>query len=92
VKLHEADGAKLGEDRAVSLPSLDVTVADMIAALKRVAGNRHLGEIRVEKDPVIEKIVAGWPIGTTFERALSLGLPKDPDLDSIVKAYIEDFL
>ena len=92
VKLHEADGGKLGEDRAVSLPSLDVTVADMIAALKRVAGNRHLGEIRVEKDPVIERIVAGWPIGTTFERALSLGLPKDPDLDSIVRAYIEDFL
>ncbi len=73
VKLHEADGAKLGEDRAVSLPSLDVTVADMIAALKRVASNRKLGEIRVEKDPVIERIVAGWPIGTTFERALSLG-------------------
>ncbi|HEV8388914.1 MAG TPA: NAD-dependent epimerase, partial [Dongiaceae bacterium] len=92
VKLHEADGAKFGEDRAVSLPSLDVTVAEMIAALKRVAGNRHLGDIRVEKDPVIERIVAGWPIGTTFERALSLGLPKDPDLDSIVRAYIEDFL
>jgi len=31
--------------------------------LKRVAGNRKLGEIRVEKDPVIERIVAGWPIG-----------------------------
>jgi len=92
VQLHEADGAKLGEDRAVSLPSLDVTVADMIAALKRVAGNRHLGEIRVQKDPAIEKIVATWPVGTTFERALALGLPKDPDLDSIVKAYIEDFL
>jgi nucleoside-diphosphate-sugar epimerase len=92
VRLHEADGAKLGEDRAVSLPSLDVTVADMIAALKRVAGNRHLGDIRVEPDPAIEKIVATWPIGTTFERALSLGLPKDPDLDSIVRAYIEDFL
>jgi len=92
VKLHEADGGKLGEDRAVSLPSLDVTVAEMIAALKRVASNRKLGEIRVEKDPVIERIVAGWPIGTTFERALNLGLPKDPDLDSIVRAYIEDFL
>src|SRR5687767_2817732 len=47
VKLHEVGGAKLGEDRAVSLPSLDVTVADMIAALKRVASNRKLGEIRV---------------------------------------------
>jgi nucleoside-diphosphate-sugar epimerase len=92
VKLHEAPGDKLGEDRAVSLPSLDVSVAEMIAALKRVAGNRHLGDIRVQKDPAIERIVAGWPVGTRFERALALGLPKDADLDSIVKAYIEDFL
>jgi hypothetical protein len=64
----------------------------MIAALERVAGSRKLGEIRVEKDPVIEKIVATWPVGTTFERALAIGLPKDPDLDSIIRAYIEDFL
>ena len=92
VKLHEAPGDKLGEDRAVSLPSLDVSVADMIAALKRVAGNRHLGDIRVQKDPAIERIVAGWPVGTIFERALALGLPKDADLDSIVRGYIEDFL
>ena len=92
VRLHEVAGDELGEDRAVSLPSLDVTVVDMIAALKRAAGNRKLGEIRVEKDPVIERIVASWPVGTTYERALALGLPRDPDLDSIVKAYIEDFL
>lgn len=92
IRLHEVDGAALGEDRAVSLPSLDVTVGDMVAGLKRVAGNRHLGEITVEPDPVIERIVASWPTGTHFERALKLGLPKDPDLDSIIKAYIEDFL
>lgn len=92
IRLHEVDGTALGEDRAVSLPSLDVTVGDMVAGLKRVAGNRHLGEIAVEKDPVIERIVATWPIGTKFDRALKLGLPKDPDLDSVIKAYIEDFL
>ncbi|MGH6892019.1 MAG: D-erythronate dehydrogenase [Dongiaceae bacterium] len=92
VRLHEADGAALGEDRAVSLPSLDVTVADMIAALKRVAGNRPLGDIRVEPDPTIERIVATWPTGTVFERAIAIGLPKDRDLDSIVRAYIADFL
>src|SRR5262245_55292641 len=67
VRLHEAPGDKLGEDRAVSLPSLDVSVADMIAALKRVAGNRELGDIRVQKDPAIERSVAGWPGGTTCE-------------------------
>jgi nucleoside-diphosphate-sugar epimerase len=91
VKLHEVDGASWrGPRRQPALARRHGRGHDR--ALKRVAGNRHLGEIRVEKDPVIERIVAGWPIGTTFDRALSLGLPKDPDLDSIVKAYIEDFL
>jgi len=70
----------------------DVTVAEMIASLKRVAGNRHLGEIRVEPDPFIERIVAGWPVASTSTRARALGLAADESLDPIVRGYIEDFL
>ena len=92
VRLHELDGARLGEDRAVSLPSLTVTVQDMIDALKRVAGNRPLGEIKVEPDPFIQDICAGWAQDATFERATALGLPCDSSLDEIVAAYIEDYL
>jgi len=92
IRLYEIDGARLGTDRAVSLPSLDVTVAEMIASLKRASGNRHLGEIRVERDPFIEKIVAGWPVGSDGARAKSLGLITDDGLDAVVKGYIEDFL
>jgi nucleoside-diphosphate-sugar epimerase len=92
IRLYELDGAKLGTDRAVSLPSLDVTVAEMIAALKRVAGNRHLGEIKVQPDPFIEKIVAGWPVGSEAARAKRLGLVTDDGLDAIISGYIEDFL
>jgi nucleoside-diphosphate-sugar epimerase len=92
LKLYQAEGKALGDDRAISLPAIDVSVAEMIAALKRVAGNRHLGEIRVERDPRIEKIVATWPVKSSFDRALALGLPRDPDLDSVIRAYIADFL
>ena len=96
VGLHEVDGAKLGDDRAVSLPSLTVTVADMIAALKRVAGarlpNRPLGEITVEPDPFIQEIVKTWPLDASYERATALGLPREESLDEIVEAYIEDYL
>jgi len=92
IRLYELDGKKLGSDRAVSLPSLDVTVAEMIASLKRVAGNRHLGEIRVEPDPFIERIVAGWPVASETARARALGLATDDGLDAVVKGYIEDFL
>jgi D-erythronate 2-dehydrogenase len=92
VRLHEAEGDMLGEDRAVTFPAMNVTVREMIESLKRVAGNRHLGEIRVEKDPAIERIVATWPTALNFDRAKRIGLPLDPSLDSIVKAYIEDYL
>ena len=92
VRLHELDGAVLGDDRAVGLPSLTVTVAEMIAALRRVAGDRPLGEIKVEPDPFIEAICKTWPQDADDERATALGLPRDGSLDEIVEAYIADYL
>lgn len=92
IALHEADGAALGDDRAVSLPSFSATVAEMIEALRRVAGQRPLGEIVFEPDPFIQKICDGWPKDAAYERATALGLPKDASLDAIVENYIEDYL
>lgn len=92
IKLHELDGAALGGDRALSLPSLTVTVAEMIKALDRVAGDRPLGKITVEPDPFIEAIVATWPLDAGHQRATALGLSKEASLDDIVRAYIEDYL
>jgi len=92
VRLHELPGERLGDDRAVSLPSLTVSVANMVAALKRVAGARKLGAISVEPDPFIEAIVATWPVDTYHERAIELGLPKEASLDEIVAYYIEDYV
>ncbi len=89
--LHELPGSELDDDRAVSLPSLDVTVADMISALKSVAHNRKLGEITFKPDPFIEAIVKTWPLATDDKRAISLGLPRDATLDDIVRHYIEDY-
>lgn len=92
IALHEADGAALGDDRAVSLPSFTVTVRDLIDALHRVAHDRKLGEIVFEPDPFIQQICDGWPKDASYERATRLGLPKDVSLDAIVQNYIEDFL
>ena len=92
VRLYEADGGAIGDDRAISFPAFNANVGEMIEALKRTATNRKLGPIRVAPDPVIEKIVATWPVDTSAERALSLGLPQDRTLEPIIKAYIADFL
>jgi nucleoside-diphosphate-sugar epimerase len=92
VRLHELPGEAIGPDRAVSFPSLDLTLRDMIDGLKRAAGNRKLGPIELKPDPEIQRIVAGWPTGTAWAKAKSLGLVCDPDVETIVRAYIEDFL
>ena len=64
----------------------------MIEALYRVAGTRSLGKITVEPDPFIEEIVETWPLDTTYDRALALGLPREDSLDEIVAYYIADYL
>jgi nucleoside-diphosphate-sugar epimerase len=90
--LFEADGAKLGDDRAVNLPNLTVTVAQMIESLKTVAAGRTLGKITVKPDPFVMSIVAGWPTRLDAARAHALGLPKDKALENIIRAYMEDYL
>ena len=94
VGLHEADADGFGDDRAVNLPSLTVTVQDMIDSVQRVGAARGLtlGEITVEPDPFIEAIVATWPQGASHERALALGLPIDESLDDAANAFVDEHL
>ncbi len=92
IRLHDAPGEGLGADRAVNLPSIARDAHSMIAALRTVAGERILGPIVHRPDPLIEQIFAGWAQHASFERATTLGLTADRDLESIITAYIEDFL
>ncbi|MSO73785.1 MAG: NAD-dependent epimerase/dehydratase family protein [Alphaproteobacteria bacterium] len=92
IQLHELPPAALGHDRTINFPSLSVTVAEMMASLKRVAAGRTLGAVSFAPDPAIVAICRSWPAYARADRALALGLPRDADLDSIVRAYIEDFV
>jgi D-erythronate 2-dehydrogenase len=91
VALHEVDGTRLGPDRAVELPSLSVTAEQLVASLGQFAGDRPLGQVTVELDPAIGRIVETWATDTSAEKAFVLGLPRDPDAGSIVRAFVEDF-
>jgi nucleoside-diphosphate-sugar epimerase len=94
VGMHEADGAAIGDDRAVALPCHTYTVAEMIEGVKRVAAanNIELGPITVRPDPVIEAIVAGWATHSEAPRAEALGLPNDESLDRVIQDFIDDFM
>src|SRR3954470_6770551 len=57
----EMDLAAVGPRRCLSMPGVAATIADEIEALRKVAGDKAVKLIRREPDPVIQKIVAGWP-------------------------------
>jgi nucleoside-diphosphate-sugar epimerase len=87
--IHELDGAELGAARAVGMPGLSLTVADMLAALERIGGPEAAALVVSAPDESISTIVTGWPSRWDDRRARQLGLPADADLDSIVIAFAE---
>jgi nucleoside-diphosphate-sugar epimerase len=93
IALHEVDAGALGSDRSVTLPSLEVSVAEMIAALEDVAARRGiaLGPVTDRPDPAIQAIVRTWPTATEAARARALGMPAPGPLAEIIEAYLDDF-
>ena len=79
-----------GGRSAVNLPALTVTVADMVAALERVAGPAASGLIDWVPDPVVARMVATWPTRFRGERAARLGLAPDPDIDAVIGMHLAE--
>jgi nucleoside-diphosphate-sugar epimerase len=90
--LHAAalDTARLGTRRNLSMPGISATVGEQIAALKKVAGDKAARLIRREPDPVIERIVAGWPRNFDPRRALELGFRADSSFEQIIRIHLQD--
>ena len=86
------DAAKLGPRINLSMPGVCCTVAEQIAALRRIAGDKVAARIRREPDPLIVRIVAGWPSRFDPRRALALGFRGDASFDDIIFVHIEDVL
>jgi D-erythronate 2-dehydrogenase len=79
-----------GDQTAVTMPALTVTVAEMAAALERIAGPEVSALIDWAPDPVIARIVNGWPARVKTDRAARLGLTPDPDFDSVIRMHIAE--
>ena len=86
------DGDKLGTRRNLTMPGVAATVAEQIAALRKVAGDAVTNRIRRAPDATIMRIVEGWPRNFAPERALSLGFRAENDFEEIIRIHIEDEL
>ena len=85
---HEANGEGFGPLRAVNVPGLRVTAGEMIAALRRVAGDEVAARVKWESDPAIERIVSTWPARFDSVRGLALGMRAVSDFDTIVREHV----
>ncbi|HXZ06507.1 MAG TPA: D-erythronate dehydrogenase [Paraburkholderia sp.] len=80
----------LGNHRTLNLPGISVSVDEMVAALREVAGDEAAARIEWKIDPRIEKIVGSWPGQWDTSRAVRLGLAGDRTFADVIRSYIED--
>jgi D-erythronate 2-dehydrogenase len=83
---------QLGPRINLTMPGVSCTVAEQIAALRRIAGDNIAGRIRREPDPLIIRIVDGWPHRFDAARARGLGFVAEQSFDEIIRVHIEDDL
>jgi nucleoside-diphosphate-sugar epimerase len=92
IRAFELPPEAFGTTRMLTLPGITVSIGDMVDALRAVAGERVAARVKWQPDPVIQKIVAGWPAAFDARRARAMGFQADPDFASIIRAHIEDEL
>ncbi|GGY04404.1 D-erythronate dehydrogenase [Streptomyces minutiscleroticus] len=72
----------------VNLPALTVSVAEMLATLRQVAGDAAADLVTIEPDAAVEALVGSWPAVFDNRRAAALGLEPDPSFLSIVQDHL----
>ena len=85
---HDAPATAFGFDRSISVPGISVAVGDMVASLRRVAGDAVAGRVSWQLDPAIDRLVSSWPHAFAADRGRALGMTADDDFDDIVRAYM----
>src|SRR5919106_254855 len=88
----ELPAEAFGMTRMLTLPGITASISAMVDALGEVAGDEVVRRIRWEPDPVIQKIVAGWPARFDARRARAMGFEADDSITDIVRAHLEDEL
>ena len=90
IHAHELDAASWGAGRVVNLPGITASVAEMLEALKRVAGAKTTTRVQFKPEARIQAIVKTWPVRFSTPRSLAMGFRADPSVETVIRDYIED--
>ncbi len=79
-----------GTRRVLNLPGITASVAQMVDAMRSVAGEKAAKRVAYKADARIRDIVKTWPVRFRTPRALEMGFKPDPDVASVIRDYIAD--
>ncbi len=82
------EGPALGAQRAVTMPSLAVAVADIVDALGRI-DPATAARVGYAPQSALEAQFGRWPLDCEFARARALGLEADSSLDALIRNHLE---
>ena len=80
----------LGPRINLSMPGVCCTVAEQVASLRRIAGDRVAARIHRAEDALVARIVEGWPQRIEARRARELGFKAESSFDEIVRIHIDE--
>jgi len=100
IQLHESSDELIKQvlvhDRAIQMPSLPITLSQIVEIVKRIIplalGSQTKVDIEFKVDQRLNKIVGSMCNSTDASRALKLGIKSPPNFETMVYEYIEDFL
>ena len=90
IHAHELGADRWGPRRALNLPGITASVAEVVQALKRIAGEAVAGRIVFKPDARIQAIVRTWPVRFKTPRALAMGFRADDSIETVIRDYITD--
>jgi D-erythronate 2-dehydrogenase len=79
-----------GTQRWLNLPGITATVAQMVEAMRKVAGDAAAQRVTYKGDARIQAIVKTWPVNFRTPRALAMGFTADADMESVIRQYVAD--
>jgi nucleoside-diphosphate-sugar epimerase len=79
-----------GKNRVVNLPGITASVAEMLAALRRLAGAEAAARVVWKPDARVQAIVKTWPVRFRTPRALQMGFKPDPNVESVIRDYMAE--
>ena len=88
IRLARIDGAAVGPRRALTTPSLALSIADIVAAIGR-ADATAAARIHFDPQPAIEAQFGRWPLDCSFERGRAIGLTCDASIDDVIRMHRE---